>query len=93
MDSKEGTLDIVFGAGFKIGFLFVLAGILVFYMQLFENVVSPALSKLGFENTLNASPMWLKVVITAVLLVGAALAVHIIRDLVELVVHKLLGRD
>ena len=90
---RNGTLDLLFGIGFKIGFLVVIVGLLMFYMPLLDMVVSPTLDLMGFWGSFRELPEWVQVVVTGVMLVGAAIVVGSVKELTESMVDQLFGRD
>ena len=86
-------MDLLFGIGFKIGFLVALVGLIMMYMPLIYNAVNPLLEYIGFWEAFRANPEWLRVSITGLALMGAALVVRVIEGWVEEIVKVLFSSD
>jgi hypothetical protein len=90
---KQSDLDLLFGIGFRTGFLVVVVGLIILYMELVNITVNPMLNLIGFAAKYRSLPGWLQLVTTGFMLMGAALAISTIRDLVESMVEGLFGKD
>jgi len=90
---KQSDLDLIFGIGFRTGFLVVVVGLIVLYMEMIDVAINPLLNLIDFAGKFRSLPDWLQLVTTGFMLMGAALAISTFRDLVELMVEKLLGED
>jgi hypothetical protein len=93
MEKAETLLDTVFGAGFKVGFLFVVVGMMLMYVPLITDVVTPTLDFVGFWRMFQQFPPLVKMVITGILLMGAAVIVATLYSFVEDFINLLLGKD
>ena len=56
MEGKENAFDLVFGIGFKVGFLIVLIGLIMFYMPYIQGVTNLALDYMDFWETFRLLP-------------------------------------
>ena len=93
MEQGESTLDVVFGIGFKVGFLVVVVGLIMFYMPMVDSTVNMTLDLMGFWESFRALPEWIQVVTVGFMLAGAAVVVGALKDLVTMFVDSLLGRE
>ena len=84
---------VVFGIGFRIGFLVAVVGLIMSYMQLLDITVSSMMDFTGFWPKFNVLPSWIKLALTGLMLMGAAIATGTLKDLVEAMIEGLLGRD
>ena len=90
MDERDGPLDIIFGIGFKIGFLVIIVGLMLFYMPLIGNTFDLTFDYIGFWEDFQTLPEWVQVTMTGAMLVGAAITVGTAKELVENLVNVLL---
>jgi hypothetical protein len=90
MGRAGNIADIILSAGFRVGFLIVFAGMILAYLPIIHAVVVPAIEFAGLLEALDALPTWLKLIITGLALMGAALIVHTGTYLVESVVEATL---
>jgi len=86
-------LDLLFGIGFRIGFLVALVGLIMMYAPLIYNAINPLLDYIGFWNAFRANPSWLRVSATGLALMAAAVAVSVIKGWVEEMIEILFGKD
>jgi uncharacterized membrane protein len=93
MEQRESCLDLLFGIGFKVGFLIVIIGLLMAYVPAVESTVDLTLDFMGFWESFSATPPWVQVILTGLMLVGAAIVVGSLKGLIESMVNSLLGRD
>jgi hypothetical protein len=93
MSEKEGPFDLLFGIGFKVGFLVAIAGLILFYMPFFERAAALTLTYTGFLDSFAALPTWLQLVVGGLMLVGLAIVMGTLKGLVEKLVHGVFGKD
>ena len=89
----QNALDLLFGIGFKVGFLVALIGLIMMYMPLIHRAVNPLLEYIGFWDAFKANPGWMRVSITGIMLMVAAIAISIIKGWVEDMVEILFSED
>jgi hypothetical protein len=89
----ENALDLFFGIGFKIGFLIAVIGLIMMYMPLLHKAVNPLLEYIGFWEAFRANPGWLRVFITGIVLMVAAIAVSVVKGWVEDMAEILFKED
>jgi len=85
--------DTVFGAGFKVGFLFVVVGMALMYMPIINKVVGSTLDLMGFWEMFTKFPLWVQVVVTGFLLMGVAVVISAAQSLIADFINLLLGKD
>ncbi|MFH1055223.1 MAG: hypothetical protein V1744_03900 [Candidatus Altiarchaeota archaeon] len=93
MMPKESKLDLIFGVGFKVGFLIVVVGMMTVYMPILAVTVDSILDISDAWGSFLMLPSWLQAVITGFTLMGVAVVLYTGRYLVEDMVHHLFGRD
>ncbi len=91
MEQGETTLDLVFGIGFKIGFLVIIVGLLMFYMPLIDHTVMKAMDYTGLWDAFRTLPVAIKVILAGTALASVAVIMASLKVLVEDLVDGLLG--
>jgi len=84
---------LVFGIGFRIGFLVAIVGLIISYMELLDITVGSMMDFTGFWPKFNILPSWIQLAITGLMLMGAAIVTGTLKDLVEAMVEGLLGKE
>jgi hypothetical protein len=87
------ALDLLFGIGFKIGFLIAVVGLSMMYMPMIQIAFNPLLEYVGFWDAFRANPVWLRVFITGLVLMGAAIVISVVKGWVEEMVDVLFSKD
>ena len=91
---KQSELDLLFGIGFRIGFLVVLVGLLTLCVEMADIlVVAPIFNLIGFGETVNSMPGWLQATTAVGMLVGATFVINEIKGYLEAAVEDLLGEE
>ena len=86
-------MDLLFGIGFKVGFLIAVVGLIMMYMPFIHAAVNPLLKYIGFWKAFNANPGWVRVFVTGLALMAAAVVVSVIKGWVEDMVEILFSRE
>jgi hypothetical protein len=87
------ALNLLFGIGFKVGFLVALVGVVMMYLPLIHATVNPLLNYIGFWDAYNANPEWIRISLIGVVLMVAAVAVSVIKGWVEEMTEILFGGE
>jgi hypothetical protein len=90
---EEGTVDVIFGIGFKIGFLVVLMGLVLAYIPLIQRNVEITLDYIGFWDAFRTLPAWLQLIFTGFVLMGVAVVLSVFRGNVEDFINLLFYKD
>jgi hypothetical protein len=87
------AVELLFGIGFKMGFLITLMGGLMMYMPVIERAVNPLLGMVGFWDAFNSNPQWVRVFMTGFALMGVAAFVTLIKGWIEPLIDTLFFED
>jgi hypothetical protein len=93
MVRQQSAPDMILDGGFRIGFLIMVVGIIMFYMSMFENTVNLTFDYLEFWEKFRTFPEWVQVIVGGIMFVGIALIVSVGRVFVESMIQTLFGRD
>jgi hypothetical protein len=93
MKRPQSGLDRAFDGALKIGFMVVFVGLMMFYMPLLDRAVEGVFGYIDFWAAFNGVPPMIQVVVAGMMLVGAAVVVGTLKELVESMVHGLYGRE
>ncbi len=89
----NGAFDQVFGIGFRVGFLIVLVGVIMFYFPLFTSTFELAIDYLQVLNALKAMPSHIKLVVAGFCLMGVAIVMSVFKNNMEDFVNLLFYND
>lgn len=89
----ESGFDTVFGIGFRVGFLVVLVGVLMFYFSMFTANVEVFLGYSEVWATFLALPNHIKFIVVGVALMGVAVVMSVLRENVEDFINLLFYND
>ncbi len=83
LSAKENPMDLLFGIGFRIGFLFVIVGMMLAYIPFIDRSVTLTLDYVGFFHSFKMLPKELQVVVAGIMLMGVGLIMHQMKKLIE----------
>jgi hypothetical protein len=87
------ALELVFGIGFKIGFLIAIVGAMMMYMPILIMTVDPLLETIGFWYAFNSNPQWVRVLTTGLVLMGGAFLISVIKGWFDPIMDLLFFED
>jgi hypothetical protein len=87
------AFELMFGIGFKVGFLVAIVAMMVMYMPIMERAVDPLLKIIGFWDVFYSNPMWAQLMITGILLMILAFLINIIKGWFEPLMDTLFFED
>lgn len=90
---EESASDVIFGIGFKVGFLIAVFGLILMYIPIVENTVDLTFDFMGFWDTLRSLPQWMQFVFSGLLIMGAAVIVYTGKWMIEELVNGTFGRE
>jgi hypothetical protein len=93
MDRMRYALELLFGIGFKVGFLVAIMGAFMMYLPLIQVAVNPLLEYIGFWDAFRASPQWMRVFGTGLLLMVVAVFVSLLKTWTEPLFDILFGKE
>jgi hypothetical protein len=93
MRMSKYAFELLFGIGFKVGFLIAIMAMLVMYMPVMMNAVNPMLKIIGFWDAFNSNPLWAQLLMTGIILMGVAFFVNIIQGWFEPLMDELFFED
>ena len=93
MTAKESSFDLVFGIGFKIGFMFVIVGLILAYIPFIDKSVSIALTYAGFFNAFKSLPEYMQIVVAGFMFMGVAVVMNSLKGLVEDFINLLFYKE
>jgi hypothetical protein len=85
--------DQIFGIGFRIGFLIVLVGLGMFYFQYLRIVLESALIETEIFSQFNSLPMYMRLVIGGIALMGVAVTMSVVKERLEDFINLLFYND
>jgi hypothetical protein len=84
----DNAFDLVFGIGFRTGFVVAIVGCFLIYMLYIQNVVNMALERLGIMDAFQELPELVKYIMAGATLAGVAICLsvfeHNLRDFIKL---------
>ena len=92
MTRGSEALDLLFGIGFKVGFLITIVGMFMMYMPLISHAVDPLLHQIGFWEAFRANPYWFQVFFGGLVLMAFVILINVVRGWVEEMVDILFGK-
>ena len=78
---------------FRLGWLIAFVGILVCFADFFTTYADLTLDYLGVWVAFNGLPFWLQLIVVGIVLVLAAVAVGAFKEVMEIMVDYLFGKD
>ena len=93
MNRTKEALDLLFGIGFRIGFVMALLGLMMMYMPLMVRAVYPFLEVIGFWEALRKSPQMVTVIGTGLTLMVGAFCINVVRKWVGQMIDILFSEE
>jgi hypothetical protein len=87
------ALELLFGIGFKIGFLIAVIGMFMMYVPLIKETLDPLLEYIGFWTIMRSSPQWVRVFSTGLILMVAAIIISLLKNWIEPLIDVLFWED
>ena len=78
MSKTSMLLELLFGIGFRMGFILAFAAIFMMYIPAIEMHMAPLLQYIGFYDAVQTNPQWKNILITGILMMAVAVAVALI---------------
>jgi hypothetical protein len=93
MKFSRYAFELLFGIGFKVGFLIAIVSMMVMYMPIMVRAVNPLLKIVGFWDAFYSNPLWAQALITGVILMVVALLVNLVKGWFEPLIDTLFFED
>jgi len=87
------ALELMFGIGFKMGFLVAIIASVMLSLPKFQEKINPVLKYAGVFDLLHMSPLWAQMFIGGVALMAGALLISIVKSWFEPLMDALFWED
>lgn len=91
MSKATRFMDLIISVAFKLGVILAFTALVIMYLPLITNLLTPLLTYIHFWEIMANNPEWVRLLTTGVLLVIGAFAIVLIRRWVEELVEILFG--
>ena len=93
MGKTKYAVELLFGIGFKIGFMIVIISLIALYMPLIALTINPLLKYIGFWYVMDNNPQWVKVLTVGIMLMAAAAIISLLKKWFEPLLELLFFED
>lgn len=93
LSAEDDPLDIIFGIGFRIGFMFVVVAIILNLIPFIDQSLYLTMDYVGFLRNFGALTFEVRMLVGAVMMVGVGIIMFHMKKLVEDFVNLLFWKD
>lgn len=93
MPDAGSSFDSMLNAAIKVGFIIIMVGLVAVYIPMLLDAVDITAGLLGAWNRFRNVPAEIQLILTGIVFIGLAVAIGTVRELVEVLVNNLLGRE